>query len=267
MIADRTRELAELDAFVSRAAGHGAGLCLVGDPGAGKTTLLDAAVGRARGRGLEVHRAAGALLEADLPGAVLHELLYPRTGDLITLVRPPALVVVDDLHWADDRSRAVLGRLADRIGGTRIGLLAASLDPPGRPLEALDVLEVESLDRAVAAAMVGAGGRAAAATSRLRNTAGAAPPVNRAAGPAGARGHGVVGGVGLEQQRRTGSRRPDLPVRLEQLALPALVAVLRPIEVGHLRPDDRAARTPEMSPADRAEQGGGGPPAADRPLN
>ncbi|WP_127502395.1 LuxR C-terminal-related transcriptional regulator [Actinoplanes solisilvae] len=152
MIADRTRELAELDAFLARAATDGAALCLVGDPGAGKTTLLDATADRARGLGMRVHRAAGALLEADLPGAVLHQLLYPHTGDLTSYLRPPALVVVDDLHWADEQSREVLARLDER----GIGLLAAGLDPP---LGAMEVLEIESLDRAVAAAMVGSRSR------------------------------------------------------------------------------------------------------------
>jgi len=160
VIVDRSGEVAKIAEFLSRVADDGAALCLVGDPGAGKTTLLDAAAWKAENHGFRVHRAAGALLEADLPGATLHELLHPMvparlTTDALvsalTALRPPALVVIDDLHWADGVSRAAVERLATRISGTGIGLLAASLSPPS-----FEAFEIASLDEAVAAAMVGA---------------------------------------------------------------------------------------------------------------
>jgi predicted ATPase len=38
----------------------------------------------------------------------------------------PLLVIVDDLHWLDRSSAAVLGFVARRLAGSRVGLIAAS---------------------------------------------------------------------------------------------------------------------------------------------
>jgi DNA-binding CsgD family transcriptional regulator len=62
----------------------------------------------------------------------------------------PVLMVLDDLHWADPASAAVLGFVARRLSGLRAGFIGAILpgddgffDRPGLP-----VLEIGPLDRA-----------------------------------------------------------------------------------------------------------------------
>jgi predicted ATPase len=69
----------------------------------------------------------------------------------------PVLVVVDDLPWLDRASAVVLGVVARRLAGTRVGFLAASrsgedgfFDRGGLP-----VREVLPLSDAAAAELVG----------------------------------------------------------------------------------------------------------------
>ena len=155
----RDPELGHLDAFLRRAAVHGGSLLLSGPAGVGKTALLNAAVDNAATSGFVVWAAGGAELEADLPFAVLHQLLLsaaasaarPEQGalrialgrgqgdappadqvaaDILALLRvvaqtSPVLLVVDDLQWADSPSREVLGLIADG-SGRRTGLLTAT---------------------------------------------------------------------------------------------------------------------------------------------
>ena len=156
----RGRELALIGAFLDRAATAGEALLLCGEAGAGKTALLDAAASEP---GTRVLRAAGVEFEADMAYSALHQVLIPLHEELsqlsdthraalnvalgfgegpapdrlvvsnaaLTLLRDtaatrPILVVVDDLPWLDRASAGVLGFVARRLTGSRVGFLAAS---------------------------------------------------------------------------------------------------------------------------------------------
>jgi DNA-binding CsgD family transcriptional regulator len=159
----RVEELALIDRFLDRAANCGDVLLLLGEPGVGKTALLRAAAEAATAAGTRLLRLSGVEFEADMPFAGLHQLLLPLHGDFeklssaqrealnvalgfgegtvpdrlrvsnasLTLLRQaaaahPLLVLVDDLPWLDRASADVLGFIARRLDGSRIGLLASS---------------------------------------------------------------------------------------------------------------------------------------------
>ncbi|MGY1794257.1 AAA family ATPase [Geodermatophilus sp. SYSU D00525] len=158
----RTAELQLLGAFLSRAAHHGDALLLSGGPGVGKTVLLDVAGRVAAGSGTRVLRAAGVEFEAEVSFAGLHQLFLPLHDQVQALPRPqrealsvalgtgtgrtagrlvisaaalgllrhlaerqPVLVVVDDVQWLDRSTARVLGFVARRLEGSRVGFLAA----------------------------------------------------------------------------------------------------------------------------------------------
>jgi DNA-binding CsgD family transcriptional regulator len=163
VLVGRRDELALIGAFVERARTGGDALLLFGEPGAGKTALLDAAADVAAEAGSWVLRAAGAEFEADLAFSGLHQALLPlfdEFGQLsgthrdalnvalgfgdgpvpdrllvsaatLTVLRQaaaasPVVVIVDDLPWLDRASAGVLGFVARRLAGSRVGFLAAS---------------------------------------------------------------------------------------------------------------------------------------------
>ena len=141
----------------------GDALLLFGAPGVGKTVLLDVVAAHAADAGVRVLRAAGAEFEADLSFAHLNQVLYPLFEDIevlspahrealevalglgdgpppdqlivcnaaLSLLREAGskqalLIIVDDLQWVDRASSLVLGFVARRLRGTRVGFLAAS---------------------------------------------------------------------------------------------------------------------------------------------
>jgi DNA-binding CsgD family transcriptional regulator len=160
----RAPEREVLDAFLGRAGADGDALLLAGGPGVGKTALLDSACRRARAAaGVRVVRAAGVEFEAEVGFAGLNQLFLPLRDRLAALPEvhrealsvalgthtgPPAgtlvvsaaalallrevarqgpvLVVVDDAQWLDRASAWVLGFVARRVGGSRVGILAAA---------------------------------------------------------------------------------------------------------------------------------------------
>jgi len=167
VLVGRGGELALIGVFVERACTGGDTLLLFGEPGAGKTALLDAAAGAASDAGTLVLRAAGVEFEADLAFSGLHQVLLPLLdvfGQLgaahrdalnvalgygegpppdrllvstaaLTVLRQaaavsPVLVIVDDLPWLDRASAGVLGFVARRLAGSRVGFLAASRPEP-----------------------------------------------------------------------------------------------------------------------------------------
>lgn len=187
----RDRELGLIEAFIAGTAVGGGALLLLGEPGVGKTVLLDAAEMMAAG--LRIVRAAGVEFEADLPFSGLHQLLLPlheefsklssvhrdalnaalgfgegTTPDrlvicnatLMVLQRSaaarPVLVIVDDLPWLDRASAAVLGFVARRLSGSRVGLLAAARTGQGGFLESagLPELELQPLDEEAAGGLL-----------------------------------------------------------------------------------------------------------------
>src|SRR6185437_9630219 len=78
----RDQDLAELFALVDGIEDRGGALVVRGEAGIGKSALLAAAKERARHRGVTVVSTAGALSEARLAFAGLHQLLLPLLGGL-----------------------------------------------------------------------------------------------------------------------------------------------------------------------------------------
>ena len=159
--------VAWIGAFVETVMGSGGSALLSGDAGIGKSTLLDAAAEEARRRGVRVLRAEGAEFESDLSYAVLNQLLRPVLAELDGLDPPlrdalrvalglgagaapsplamanatlallervgrdaAVALIVDDVQWVDAPSGVVLGMVARRTAGTRIGVLLGAR--PGR---------------------------------------------------------------------------------------------------------------------------------------
>ena len=158
----RARDVDLLEGFLARAAERGAALVLTGDAGVGLSALLDTAARAATTAGTRVLSAAGAEAETDVDNAGLNQLLLPVLGALgslsdvqrevldvslglragepadrlvvstavLTALRElaadaPVLLVVDDLQWLDRESVRVVGFVAHRLAGVRIGVLAA----------------------------------------------------------------------------------------------------------------------------------------------
>ena len=158
----REKDLELLHAFVGRSSSDGGALVLSGAPGVGKTVLLEAVAAHSADAGVRVLRAAGAEFEADLSFSGLNQVLHPLFDDIEDLSprqrtaldvalglgdgpapdqlvvcnaglsllvkaasKEPLLVIVDDLQWVDRASALVLGFVARRLHGTRVGFLAA----------------------------------------------------------------------------------------------------------------------------------------------
>jgi DNA-binding CsgD family transcriptional regulator len=165
VLVGRENELDQLRAFWHQAKVRGGCLVLSGDQGSGKTALLDALAEGVAEEGAAVLRCTGTEAEADVPFACLNMLLLPvqcdieqlgdrhrqalevalglacgRASSRVTIARAvlalfarlsagsPVLAVVDDVHWVDEPSSAVLGDLARHLAQLRVGLLAAG--PP-----------------------------------------------------------------------------------------------------------------------------------------
>jgi DNA-binding CsgD family transcriptional regulator len=189
----RANDVEFFRSFVDRSAAQGGALLLSGDPGVGKTVLLDAAAAHAMAAGMRVVRAAGAEFEADMSFAALNQVLYPLLGELEQLsalhgkalrvalglsdgspadplvvsnaalalllqaaAARPVLVIVDDLPWVDRASAVVLGFVARRLAGSRVGFLAAYRSGEESFFErsGLPGYELEPLDETAAAALI-----------------------------------------------------------------------------------------------------------------
>ena len=181
--------------FLDDASVSGAALLLTGEPGVGKTALLDAAHGAATAARARVLRAAGVEFEADVSFSGLNQVLLPLGEELaelsatyrdalkvalgliagppsdrlvisnaaLALLRQaaeagPLLVILDDLPWLDRASALVLGFVARRLDGSRVGFLAAArtgaetcFDRGGLPAH-----EVRPLDSVAAADLISA---------------------------------------------------------------------------------------------------------------
>ncbi len=193
LLIGRGREAEYIGSFVDRAASEGGALLLEGEAGVGKTALLEVAAARAAASGIRLLPAAGAEFEADVMFAALHQLLNPLFDSLseldpphrnaltvalglgegsvssqllianaaLTLLRRaaaagPVLVIVDDVPWLDRSSAVILGFVARRVAGSRVGLLAASRPDEGSFFEGggLARYEPRPLDQGAAAALL-----------------------------------------------------------------------------------------------------------------
>lgn len=176
----RDPELRRIRSFLDETVAGGSTLLMSGEPGVGKTALLSAAAEMAAAGGVRVIRAGGVEYETDVSFAGLHQLVDPLGADLRRLPRPgraslesalglgdgpvpdrlavwsatlalfrlaaasrPLLVVVDDSHWLDRATGAVIGFVGRRLGGSRIGLLGAVRPGAGGFFERAGLAEVD----------------------------------------------------------------------------------------------------------------------------
>lgn len=169
---ERDDQLAEIATLLARArAGEGSLVLLTGEAGAGKTSLIHAA-GRAAGRETLVLEGAcdplstprplsplhdvaadpdsgltGVLDRGRDPGSIFDEVLDKLRGSI-----RPVLLVVEDIHWADDATRDLIRYLGRRIGSTRAVLVATYRDDeigPDHPMRPLlgELLRLEATTR------------------------------------------------------------------------------------------------------------------------
>ncbi|WP_433631447.1 ATP-binding protein [Nocardia sp. CA-120079] len=185
-------------------AGEGTVVLVEGEPGIGKTALLDAAVDRFTADGLSVRRGAAKELQRQVPfaavcswldsdrgsdpvrallrsgdragdGAATHE--FAITEAILDLVDTwcaagPVALIIDDVHWADRQSLAVLNRLCGVVGVLPLLLVLAA-----RPLPrdtGFVALTAELVERRAPMIRLGALPEPAAA-ELVRHMVGAAP--------------------------------------------------------------------------------------------
>jgi len=216
LLVGRAAELGRLAGWVAEvAAGYGRAVLVEGEPGIGKSALLAAAAADGRA-GCAVYRGAGEELGQGFPlrplldafdirepvtdarrRAVLAALRAQHDGAaaaaaeaLLDLVddscsRSPAVLVVDDLHWADPTTVAVCHRLARTAGQRPLLLIGATRPLPRREdLKALrvavgrdHVLSLEPLPADAVSELVAglAGGRPGPGLLRLAGDAAGNP--------------------------------------------------------------------------------------------
>ena len=130
---ERDRQIAALDGHLAEAAaGQGRLALIAGEAGVGKTALLDTWSGRIQGRvrllrgvcdGSATPRPLGPFIDAfpqltgSAPGADRAQLLTMITEGLRAAGGVPAVLLIEDAHWADQASLDLLRSLVMRIGG------------------------------------------------------------------------------------------------------------------------------------------------------
>jgi DNA-binding CsgD family transcriptional regulator len=152
----RDAELAVLDALIARtAAGDGGIVLLAGEPGVGKTRLAMEAAGRALGATVawgacresegapplwpwaQVLRGLGeATVAADADGgAAARFRLFERIGHALRQAARarPHIVVIDDLHRADEASLRLLAYLGEALWPAPVGIIIAYRDTEVTP--------------------------------------------------------------------------------------------------------------------------------------
>ncbi|WP_436535336.1 ATP-binding protein [Actinoplanes sp. HUAS TT8] len=163
---DRDAELTTLLTLIDRLAGGTGGAGFVeAEPGLGKSALLDAVAAEAAARGHRVLRGAAGELDADRPlgplaealgihrahadrqGAAIARLLdetgpaqlrYRLVDAVVSLVErlslaAPTVLVLDDLHWADETTLLAVHHLRTRLAHLPVVVLAG-FRPMPRPV-------------------------------------------------------------------------------------------------------------------------------------
>ena len=203
----RAREQRLLTSLLDGVGDRGQALVLRGEPGIGKSRLLSVAVQTARERGMTVLAVTGVQSEAHLPFAGLHQLLRPvrdRAAQLPAIQREaldaafgltresapehfriamaaldlvsdvageaPLLLVVEDAHWLDPPTAAVLAFVARRIESDPVVMLVAVRDgyPSALADAGLPEHRLAGLDDATAAALMDAAAPRLPLTTRER---------------------------------------------------------------------------------------------------
>ena len=150
-------------AFDRAQGGDGNALFLVGEPGVGKTTVLQRAQALAGG-GLKVGVGHGDASEATLPFGILDQAvrnlggsaaldqdgprlsgLDARAATFYAMLRfiesgGPMILVLDDLHWADEDSLALVSFLCRRIRSLPVCIIGSLRPWPSAALETTDRL-------------------------------------------------------------------------------------------------------------------------------
>lgn len=172
LILEREDQLDELQELLDLAAGGTGSLALVcGEAGIGKTTLVEAFTGRMESadvpvlRGacdalrtprplgplMDVARAAGGRLAAVAGGEPDRERFFGAFLDVLQRPPPSAVVVVEDLHWADLATLDLLTFLGRRIRDTSALVIATYRNdelPADHPLrEVLATLPSDAVRR------------------------------------------------------------------------------------------------------------------------
>ena len=189
---EREAQLARLAGLLSdAAAGRGRVVALTGEAGAGKTSLTEAFVGRASD-GTRIFRSACEDLSIPDPLGPLYDLAraarwaLPRAGNERPGWRLPlfsdalemfdadaqaSLLVIEDLHWADDATLDFVRFVGRRIRDTHILLLLTARDDGSAaqarvrraladiPADSLARIEVPLLSEAAVLALAQAAGR------------------------------------------------------------------------------------------------------------
>ena len=184
---ERDAALAKLsEAYDAAAGGRGRVVCVSGEPGIGKTALVrrflddlseearvllgtcdDLSIPRPLGPLRDVAASAGPklgeALRRDAPAHDVQELV------IVELEAPPrpAVLVLEDVHWADDATLDTVTLVGRRIGGLPALLVLTMRGgeaPPGHPLRAalgaipagdLSVVELEPLSREAVLSVAG----------------------------------------------------------------------------------------------------------------
>jgi DNA-binding NarL/FixJ family response regulator len=164
IIWERDAALASAERSFDRARrGEGNALFVVGEPGVGKTTVLQRARALA-GPGLQVGVGRGDASEATLPFGILDQAvralggsaaldqdspplsgLDARAATFYAILRfiesgGPRILLLDDLHWADEDSLALVSFLCRRIRTLPVGIIGSLRPWPSAALETADRL-------------------------------------------------------------------------------------------------------------------------------
>src|SRR5919204_2906760 len=160
---EREGTLEAIDRLLSEAAeGRGSGLFIIGEAGLGKTTMLEHAANVGRER-FQVSLGRGGVAESTLPYGVADQVLrglgftgpvrpeparrstlraraarqYAAALEFLEGRSSATLLLLDDLHWADEDSLALLSFLCRRLGTVPVALIR-TLRP--WPKDALDMV-------------------------------------------------------------------------------------------------------------------------------
>jgi DNA-binding CsgD family transcriptional regulator len=118
------------DALAAAREGTGGTVLVEGEAGSGKTSLVRAAVGGATTwwgwcDPLATPRPLGPLLDiAPVAGITVHDDLFTTYDAVLAAARrEPVVIVVEDLHWADDATLTMVQYLGRRVAFTRAVLV------------------------------------------------------------------------------------------------------------------------------------------------